>query len=114
MNIYLHQDRVLSIADACNALELLVLYGGLILCLPAGASRKAIFITGGIVLIEIMNVIRCTALVLLYLHRPEYVDFSHHYLFSFVVYGFIFWLWFLFSKDPRFAQTLPLNATTRQ
>jgi exosortase/archaeosortase family protein len=107
------QSMLLSIADVCNGLELLVLYAGLILCLPAARSRKLKYILGGIVLIEIINVLRCTGLVLLFLHKPEWLDFSHHYLFTFVVYAFIFWLWYLFSRDPEFAKKLQLNATTR-
>jgi exosortase/archaeosortase family protein len=112
MAIRRNQDTLLSIADVCNGLELLVLYAGLILCLPASRYRKFAYILGGILLIEIINVIRCTGLVLIYLHRPQYLDFSHHYLFTFVVYAFIFWLWYLFSRDAKFAKKLNLNAAT--
>lgn len=111
MDIYSHQVRALSIADACNGLELMVLYAGLIICLPSRLFRKAVFIGTGILLIEVLNVLRCAGLVLLFRHRPEYVDFSHHYLFSLLVYGAIFWLWWLFSRDPQFSQKLKLNAT---
>jgi exosortase/archaeosortase family protein len=107
------QDMLLSIADVCNGLELLVLYAGLILCLPAARKRKLNYIFGGIFLIEIINVLRCAGLVLIYVHKPEWMDFSHHYLFTFVVYAFIFWLWYLFSRDPEFAKKLQLNATPR-
>jgi exosortase/archaeosortase family protein len=106
------QTVLLNIADVCNGLELLVLYAGLILCLPATRRRKIGYITGGIVAIEVLNVIRCAGLVLIYLHKPEWLDFSHHYLFTLVVYAFIFWLWYLFSRDPEFAKKLQLDATT--
>lgn len=107
------QTTLLDIADVCNGLELLVLYAGLILCLPATTRRKLAYIGGGILGIEILNIIRCAGLVLIYLHKPEWLDFSHHYLFTFVVYAFIFWLWYLFSRDPEFAKKLQLNATPR-
>jgi exosortase/archaeosortase family protein len=107
------QTGLLDIADVCNGLELLVLYAGLILCLPATRNRKLAYIIGGIIGIEILNVIRCAGLVLIYLHKPEWLDFSHHYLFTFVVYAFIFWLWYLFSRDPEFAKKLQLDATPR-
>ncbi len=108
MNIYLGRDRVLSIADVCNGLELMVLYSGLILCLPSSPRRKWVFIFTGLLLIGILNVIRCTGLVLIYQHKPEYLNFSHHYLFSFLVYAFIFLLWYLFSKGT--AKQPALNA----
>jgi len=112
MDIYSGNIRVLSVADACNGLELLVLYGGLIICLPSRVFRKMLFVGAGFLLIEMVNVIRCAGLVLLFQHRPEFVDFSHHYLFSLMVYGLIFWLWWLFSRDPAFTQKLKQNATT--
>lgn len=107
------RERVLSIADACNGLEVMVLYAGLIICLPAGWRRKSAYILTGMVFIEILNVIRCAGLVLVYERYPAYLDFSHHYLFTFVVYALIFWLWYLFSKGPGFAQKLQLNGSTQ-
>jgi exosortase/archaeosortase family protein len=110
MNIYLGRDRLLSIADVCNGLELMVLYAGLILCLPSPPRRKAVFIITGMLLIGILNVIRCTGLILIYEHKPEYLNFSHHYLFSFLVYAFIFLLWSLFLKETRPGKQPTLNA----
>jgi exosortase/archaeosortase family protein len=113
MAVRSNQTNLLDIADVCNGLELLVLYAGLILCLPATRNRKLAYIIGGIIGIEILNVLRCAGLVLVYLHKPQWLDFSHHYLFTFVVYAFIFWLWYLFSRDPEFAKKLQLDATPR-
>ena len=107
-------ERVLSIADACNGLEVIVLYAGLILCMPSRWSRKSLFILAGIVLIEVLNVLRCAGLALVYQEYPQYLDFSHHYLFTFVVYAFIFWLWYLFSRGPGFSQKLQLNVSNSE
>jgi|SRR5579859_440055 len=112
-NIYRHQNLVLAVADVCNGLELMVLYAGLIICLPAATRKKAIYISIGIVTIFVLNVLRCAALVLVFLHLPEFLDFFHHYLFSLIVYGFIFWLWYLFTKDMILAKNLRSNATIR-
>jgi exosortase/archaeosortase family protein len=107
------QAVLLNIADPCNGLELLILYAGLILCLPAMRGRKFVYIIGGIIGIEILNVLRCAGLVYVYLQKPDWLDYAHHYLFTFVVYAFIFWLWYLFSRDPEFAKKLKLDATPR-
>lgn len=104
---------LLNIADACNGLEVLALYAGLILCLPASPKRKLAYILVGMVGIEVLNVIRCAGLVLVYLHDPEYLNFSHHYLFTLVVYAFIFWLWYLYSRNPNIAKNLQLHASSR-
>ena len=100
IRIYYHRQKVLSVADACNGLELIVLYLGFIICFPSRTLRKAVFILMGIVLITIANIARCTALVYLFLHNPDWVDFSHHYLFTFLVYGLIAGLWFRFIRLP--------------
>jgi len=113
MDIFLGQEKVLYIADVCNGLELLVLYAGLIICLPSSARRKSLFVAGGFLFIEVINVIRCMALVQVFLHRPDWLDFTHHYLFSFLVYAAIFWLWYIFSRDPVFTKKLRLNAQVR-
>ncbi|HXB92624.1 MAG TPA: hypothetical protein VNU72_10055 [Puia sp.] len=105
--VYRGRDKLLSIADVCNGLELMVLYAGYILCWPGRRWRKVKFITGGWVLIIGMNMLRCAALALIYLRWPEYLDFYHHYLFNFIVYGSIFWLWYLFT--PATPQKPALN-----
>jgi len=94
-------ERTLRVADACNGLELMVLYTGFLLCFPAPAGRKWKFALGGIVLICLLNVLRCAGLVLVFVHYRTFLDFSHHFLFTFVVYALIFLLWFIFTKKPR-------------
>ncbi len=127
--VYRDRDKLLSIADVCNGLELMVLFAGYILCWPGGRGRPAIatsevkapqrtsdwgrkikFITGGWALIIVMNIFRCAALALIYLRRPEYLDFYHHYLFNFIVYGSIFWLWYLFTPTTPQKPTLNVVA----
>lgn len=93
-----NRERALSIADVCNGLELIILYLGFIICLPSQISRKIKFSVAGVILIYIVNVLRCTALILIYLHYPAYLDFSHHYLFKFLIYSFIFLLWYSYTQ----------------
>jgi exosortase/archaeosortase family protein len=93
-----NHERSLSIADVCNGLELIILYLGFIICLPSETSRKIKFSLAGVILIYIVNVLRCTALILIYLHYPAYLDFSHHYLFKFLIYALIFLLWYGYTQ----------------
>jgi exosortase/archaeosortase family protein len=102
--IYRGPFKTLSIADVCNGLELMVLYAGFLLCWPAGSVRKIKFIAGGFLLIVLLNILRCAALALISVHKPQYVDFYHHYLFTFLIYGCIFLLWYLFTLDPVVSQ----------
>jgi len=97
-NIYFHQKNVVSIEDPCNGLELFVLYAGFIICMPAALRRKIFFILGGIVLIYIVNVLRCAGITYIILYYPAHANFAHHYIFTFIVYGFIIGLWLLFTN----------------
>jgi exosortase family protein XrtF len=99
-SVFFQNNKILSIADVCNALELMVLYAGFIVSFPAAAKRKTIFIVSGILLIFLINILRCAGLAWIFLYHPQYGDFSHHYAFTFIVYLTIFLLWFWFTKKP--------------
>lgn len=101
MDIYRYDKPTLRVADACNGLELVVLYAGFIIAFPARLRRKYGFLASGLLLIYLLNVLRCAVLVEIFLHYTAYLDFSHHFLFTFIVYGFIFLLWFMFTKNQR-------------
>lgn len=96
--VYFHGHDIVAIEDTCNALELFVLYAGFIICMPAKNLRKVLFIVGGILAIYMVNVLRCAGVAYLIIYDPKYADFAHHYVFTFIVYGFIIALWLIFSK----------------
>jgi len=98
MDIYHGEERTLRIANVCNGLELMVMYVGFLLCYPASSGRKWKFALPGILLICLMNILRCALLVLIYIYSRTILDFSHHFLFTFLIYAVIFLLWFRFAK----------------
>jgi exosortase family protein XrtF len=102
-DVYFNQRNVVSIEDPCNALELFVLYAGFIICMPASLWRKIFFIVGGILLIHIINVIRCAVVAYTIIYNPKYADFAHHYVFTFIVYALIIVLWLIFVKKLKIA-----------
>jgi exosortase family protein XrtF len=90
--------QTLRVADACNGLELMVLYVGFFFCFPGPLRRKLVFAVGGCVLITVVNILRCAVLVQIFIKYRAYLDFSHHFAFTFIIYALIFLLWFLFTK----------------
>lgn len=96
--VVFNHRNLLSIADACNALELFVLYLGLIWALPALLKRKFFYSVSGVFIIYLANILRCTGLSLLAIYYPAVVDFAHHYLFTMIVYAIIVALWFGFTQ----------------
>jgi exosortase family protein XrtF len=90
--------QTLRVADACNALELMVLYVGFFFCFPGPLRRKLFFSVGGCVLITLVNILRCAILVEIFIKYRAYLDFSHHFAFTFIIYALIFLLWYFFTK----------------
>lgn len=96
--IYHNDKLVLFIADACNGLELMVLYIGFIVCMPSKFWRKVIYILLGVIFIDIINILRCSGLIYLREYFHAYFDFAHHYLFKAVVYAATFLMWMVYSR----------------
>lgn len=97
-HVYQGDRRVIGIADGCNGLELFILYLGFILAMPTTWRRKIGYGLGGLAIVHIANILRCTGLGMLMLYRDEYFEFAHHYIFKMVIYGTIFLLWVRFSR----------------
>ncbi|MFN8154235.1 MAG: exosortase family protein XrtF [Bacteroidia bacterium] len=96
---------MVGVGNPCNGLELFALFTGFVLCFPGPWRNKWWFILLGVAGIHFINVLRATALALIQLKTPEYLDFNHHYTFTVVVYSFIFLLWVTwankFSKKDK-------------
>lgn len=94
-----HNDKVvLFIANVCNGLELMVLYAGFIICMPASFWRKLRYIVLGVIILDIINIVRCIGLIYLSEYYQIYFDFAHHYLFNTMVYTGTFIMWILFCR----------------
>ena len=96
--ILMNNRRLIFIAYNCDALELYLMYTGFLFCIPTTKKRFFAFAIIGVITIFIINVLRCFILTLLNFNKPEWFGFAHHYAFSLVVYAFIFFGWYLYSK----------------
>jgi exosortase/archaeosortase family protein len=94
-----NNHRILSIADPCNALELMVLYVGFLFCLYTNYKRVFFFSIIGIIAIFILNIMRCYGMIWIAMHQVGWFHIAHHYVFTLVVYSFIFLLWVLYTKS---------------
>lgn len=91
---------IFRIFDVCNGIDLMFIYAGIIILLPGTLRRKLSFISAGIGVIILANIVRITALYYIYFHLRSVFDFSHHYLFTLLMYILIVYGWILFIK-PR-------------
>ena len=97
-SIYFNGYKVAGVYDSCNALELMVLYAGFIICIPAATKRKWAYALGGLAVIFVVNVLRCIGVVYALRYYPQHADFIHHYLFELVVYATIIGMWLAFAN----------------
>lgn len=100
--IYHNNYKVLHIANACNGLELIVLYIGFIVCMPSSFVRKIKYIILGIIALDLINVIRIVGLIYLREYFEAYFNFAHHFLFKAVIYLSTFIMWRFFSRKIDF------------
>lgn len=89
---------LLSIADSCNALTLIVLFIGFIVAYPGNWIYKLLFIGVGSLVIFAINVIRALVLILNYMHNQATFEFNHKYTFTIIVYLCVFYFWMLWAN----------------
>jgi exosortase family protein XrtF len=96
--ITMNSKKVVGIADACNALELYVLYIAFLICYPSSFKRIVLFSLSGMAIIYIANIARCAGLAVMNIHQNKLTDIAHHYVFKTIVYALIFVLWVMYTK----------------
>src|ERR1700761_6247684 len=75
-SVYYHDRKIVGVYDGCNALELFVLFVGFIICVPAAANKKWLYIIGGVALIFVVNILRCIGIAYLVQYYPQHADFA--------------------------------------
>ena len=78
----------------CLARNLMGLYAGFVLAYPGSIKNKLWYIPLGLVIINILNIFRLSALAIISKCCPEHVEFNHHYIFKIVVFAFTLLLWY--------------------
>ena len=91
--------RVFGIMDACNGIDLMFIYSAVIILLPNSIRRKLLFLFLGNALLVVFNIIRIVGLFFIFRFHRGLFDFSHHYLFTLLMYALIFAGWILFIKN---------------
>lgn len=94
---------ILQIGHKCNGIDLMFTYVSIILLLPYPNSvkRKIMFCFVGIIALVIANIMRICALYYISVYQHNAFDFSHHYLFTILMYVLIFYGWLLFIKKRK-------------
>jgi exosortase/archaeosortase family protein len=101
---YNKTKKILGIYQACDGLELIILYCGFIICFSGNWKRKIVFMILGTLGLFGINIIRSGILGVISLEYPIHFEFAHKYFFNLVVYGFTFFLWMLYISKAKLKQ----------
>lgn len=99
--ILINGQKVVGIADPCNAFEIYILYIAFLVCYPANVKRRLRYILVGLPILFMFNIVRAAAITWLNIYKKGWVDFSHHYLFTSIMYFIVFLLWLRFTKKAN-------------
>lgn len=105
--VYYNGKKVVYVADECNGLLAMMRYLGLIFCFPSRFWRKASYIIFGILIIHILNILRCAGLIYINLFHQEYFDVTHLYLFKWTIYTVILLMWISYLQKISFQFNFP-------
>lgn len=106
--VHLSGWHVVNVGWQCDGLPVMALFAGFIIAYPGPWRAKLWFVPLGMLLIHGINVLRVAGLALNHLYSQKTMYFNHHYTYTIIVYGFIFWLWTIWVQ--RFAS--PFSAPT--
>jgi len=101
--LQLRENVIVSVYEGCNGLNVAIVF--LAFLFAFGPYRKALlwFVPMGLAVIHVANLGRIVLLFLVSLYEPNYLYFTHKYLFTAFIYLFVFllWVWWVlrFSKS---------------
>ncbi|WP_439882568.1 exosortase X [Pontibacter sp. MBLB2868] len=96
--IRINGEDVVFVYHACNGMILMALFAGFIIAFPGPLLLKLIFIPIGILIIDLLNILRVATLALNAHYFHQTLEFNHKYTFTLVVYAAIFYLWMLWIR----------------
>lgn len=100
--VFVDGNKLIGIADGCNAFELQVLFIGILICLERIQPKTFYYLLIGLPFICFCNILRCA--IIGWLNITQHLDlsvFAHHYLFKMIMYSMIFAAWVSYTnKKP--------------
>jgi len=101
--IYKDSGAVLSVYEGCNGLNVMVIFIAFLFAYGTVGKRMLWFIPLGILVIHLFNILRILLLFHVTLSMPDFLYFSHKYLFTAFIYIAVFGMWalWIFKIDGK-------------
>ncbi|MFN3841571.1 MAG: exosortase family protein XrtF [Cyclobacteriaceae bacterium] len=92
-----NQKSVIAVYEGCNGLNVIVVFLAFLFAFGPMCAKLFWFIPLGIIVIHLTNLARIILLFLVSVNLPDYLYFTHKYLFTAFIFFFVFllWLWWV-------------------
>lgn len=104
-------DRIiLNVFEGCNGINVMIVFLAFVLAFGGLLRKMAWFIPMGLMAIHLFNLFRILLLYFLANSNSTYFYYFHKYLFTAVIYGVVFllwWLWIILNHEKRPVDNAP-------
>ncbi len=94
VHIFNGSDKVLSVYEGCNGLNVMIIFVAFLVAYGGNLRNLMWFIPLGLVLIHFANIVRIVLLYFVAYYRPNFMYFTHKFLFTGFIYAFVLVLWY--------------------
>lgn len=98
------KESGLTFYEGCNGINVMIVFVSFMVAFSGPWRKLTVYILLGLISIHVANLIRLAMLFLVTLHWEHYFYYFHKYLFTAIIYSFVFGLWALwiwrFSSVP--------------
>jgi len=98
VSLQLSGQTVVNVYEGCNAINVSILFVAFLFAYIGTIKRTVIFALLGLIAIYIFNLLRVAGLFLVAKYFPDQLYLMHKFVFTGVIYAFVFFLWFLWVK----------------
>jgi len=93
-----NNDVIISVFEGCNGINVSIVFIAFVIAYGGKLLRTIWFIAIGLIGIYFINLLRIALLFYVAKHLPDLMYYTHKYIFTGIIYLFIFTLWYLWIK----------------
>lgn len=103
--------NIVGVYEGCNGLNVAIVFLSFVLAFGPYSKTMAWFIPLGLLVIHLSNLTRIVLLAVVSRHIPDFLYFTHKYLFTAFIYLFVFllWIWWVTRLANLSEGLLPRN-----
>lgn len=91
-------ETVVNVYEGCNGVNIMIIFVSFLVAVSTPSKSMLAFSIVGMVTIHIFNLIRIVLLYLVAQFQPDYMYFTHKYLFTASIYVIVFILWVMWVR----------------